>query len=91
MATVSFSDTGYLISHAAGAVSGFLFVIFLRMGYNGGRWMNAFFDWVNDLTKTPNLTQQRIDIILDKINEHGYNSLTEEEKELLKRAGEEDI
>jgi len=40
-------------------------------------------------TKTPNLTQQRIDAILDKINHQGYSSLTEEEKELLKKAGEE--
>lgn len=39
--------------------------------------------------KTPNVTEQRIDEILDKINQRGYNSLTEEEKELLKRAGQE--
>jgi len=41
--------------------------------------------------KTPNVTEQRIDEILDKINQRGYNSLTEEEKELLKRASQEDI
>lgn len=40
-------------------------------------------------TKTPNLTQQRIDAILDKISHKGYSSLTDEEKELLKKAGEE--
>jgi membrane associated rhomboid family serine protease len=39
--------------------------------------------------KTPNLTQKRIDEILDKINHKGYSSLTEEERELLKKAGEE--
>jgi membrane associated rhomboid family serine protease len=39
--------------------------------------------------KTPNITQQRIDEILDKINQKGYNSLTEEEKELLKRASQD--
>jgi DNA-directed RNA polymerase alpha subunit len=39
--------------------------------------------------KTPNLTQKRIDEILDKINHKGYSSLTEEEKEMLKKAGEE--
>lgn len=38
--------------------------------------------------KTPNVTQQRIDEILDKINEKGYRFLTHEEKELLRRAGE---
>ncbi|HVZ56985.1 MAG TPA: rhomboid family intramembrane serine protease [Chitinophagaceae bacterium] len=41
--------------------------------------------------KTPHVTQQRIDEILDKINQKGYHFLTEEEKELLKRASEEDI
>ena len=41
--------------------------------------------------KTPNVTQQRIDDILDKINQKGYNYLTEEEKELLKRASQEDL
>ena len=46
---------------------------------------------VSPYTKTPNLTQQRVDEILDKINQHGYNYLTGEEKELLKRAGEEDL
>lgn len=41
--------------------------------------------------KTPNITEQRIDEILDKINQDGYNSLTEEEKELLKKASKEDL
>jgi len=41
--------------------------------------------------KTPNITQQRIDEILDKINQKGYRFLTDEEKELLKRASEEDL
>ena len=41
--------------------------------------------------KTPNVTSQRVDEILDKINQKGYNSLTEEEKELLHRASKEDL
>ncbi len=41
--------------------------------------------------KTPHVTQQRIDDILDKISQKGYNHLTEEEKDLLKRASKEDI
>jgi membrane associated rhomboid family serine protease len=41
--------------------------------------------------KTPNLTQNRVDEILDKINQKGYNSLSEEEKELLKRASKEEL
>jgi membrane associated rhomboid family serine protease len=42
-------------------------------------------------TKKANLTEQRIDIILDKINKHGYGSLSVEEKELLKKAGEDSV
>jgi membrane associated rhomboid family serine protease len=40
--------------------------------------------------KTANVTEQRIDEILDKISQRGYNSLSEEEKDLLKRAGQKD-
>lgn len=39
--------------------------------------------------KTSNITQQRIDEILDKINQKGYQFLTDEEKSILKRASEE--
>jgi membrane associated rhomboid family serine protease len=41
--------------------------------------------------KTPNVTAQRVDEILDKINQKGYSSLSDEEKELLRRASKEDI
>lgn len=116
LASVSFSDTGYLLADIAGAVTGFLFVFFLRRGLDGSTWMNNFFEWVNNLfnpdkpkkgkdikeelfyksssspyTKTSNLTQHRVDEILDKINQHGYDTLTEEEKELLKRASKEEL
>lgn len=40
--------------------------------------------------KIPNITQKRIDEILDKINQQGYRYLTEEEKEILKRAAEDE-
>ncbi len=36
--------------------------------------------------KTPNITQQKIDEILDKIGKEGYHFLTDEEKDYLKRA-----
>ncbi|HMK03223.1 MAG TPA: rhomboid family intramembrane serine protease [Ferruginibacter sp.] len=39
--------------------------------------------------KTSNITEQRIDEILDKINQKGYHFLTEEEKDILKKASEE--
>ena len=41
--------------------------------------------------KRSNITQQRVDEILDKINQKGYHLLTEEEKNILKRAGETDL
>jgi membrane associated rhomboid family serine protease len=40
--------------------------------------------------KIPNVTQQRIDEILDKINQQGYRFLTDEEKDILKRAADEE-
>jgi len=114
-ATVSISDTGTQITHIAGAFAGFLYIFFLRMGYDWGEWMNNLYDWFNNLfnpnkpskgksikeelfynatttpyTRTPNVTQQRVDDILDKINQKGYNFLTEEEKDLLKRASEKE-
>jgi membrane associated rhomboid family serine protease len=38
--------------------------------------------------KKPNLTQQKLDELLDKINQKGYDSLSEDEKEFLKKASE---
>ncbi len=40
--------------------------------------------------RIPNITQKRIDEILDKINLHGYHFLTDEEKDILRRASSED-
>jgi len=116
LATISFSNTGYLVAHLAGALTGFLFIFFLRQGFDWSEWMNNFFDWVNNLfnpdkpkkgkkirdelfykspsapyKKTMNISQERIDAILDKISQQGYSFLTDEEKELLKRASKEDI
>lgn len=117
LATVSISDTGVLISHLSGAFTGFLFIFFLRRGFDWSEWMNNFFEWTSNLfnpdkpaksktpvkeelfykskvtpyIKTPNVTQQGVDEILDKINQKGYHFLTDEEKELLKRASKEDL
>jgi membrane associated rhomboid family serine protease len=41
--------------------------------------------------KTSNITQQRVDEILDKINQKGYHFLTDEEKNILKRAADEGL
>ncbi len=42
-------------------------------------------------TRKPNVTQQRIDELLDKINVKGYHTLTDEEKEYLKQASKEEL
>jgi membrane associated rhomboid family serine protease len=41
--------------------------------------------------KTPHFSQQKLDEILDKINEHGYHFLTDEEKDFLKKASKENF
>lgn len=41
--------------------------------------------------KTTHVTQQRVDELLDKINTKGYHSLTDEEKDFLKRASNEEL
>ena len=104
------------LSHLGGALAGFLFVVFMRRGYDGSIWMNQFYSWLMNLfnpykkpgkdkikekvfyktggrkpfEKTTIVTQQRIDDILDKISQKGYHFLTEEEKEILKKAAETD-
>jgi len=40
--------------------------------------------------KIANVTQQKLDAILDKINQHGYAFLSDEEKAFLKRASDDD-
>jgi len=44
----------------------------------------------NPYKKVSTVTQQRVDEILDKINQQGYHFLTDEEKDILKRAAEAD-
>lgn len=39
--------------------------------------------------KKPNLTQKKLDELLDKIHQQGYESLTEPEKEFLKKASDQ--
>ncbi|HVE60636.1 MAG TPA: rhomboid family intramembrane serine protease [Chitinophagaceae bacterium] len=46
---------------------------------------------VSPYKKTTIITQQRIDEILDKIGQKGYESLTPDEKEILKQASKEDF
>lgn len=116
-AGVASLGAAHSLSHLAGALAGFLFVVFLKRGWDGSVWMNSLYKWALNLFnpykktsktpakdkifykkgnrdpyhKIPNITQQRVDEILDKINQRGYRFLTEEEKEILKKAAEEDL
>jgi membrane associated rhomboid family serine protease len=111
------NGVAFSLAHLAGAGAGFLFVYFVRKGYDGSVWMNKlYFGFMNlfdsrkqyvnkgvkekvfyntgdrkPYKKTSNVTQQRIDEILDKINQKGYHFLTDEEKNILKRAADEDL
>ncbi|MFZ1368728.1 MAG: rhomboid family intramembrane serine protease [Ferruginibacter sp.] len=51
----------------------------------------VFYDTGNrsPYNKTSNITPQRVDEILDKISQKGFDHLTKEEKEILKRASED--
>ncbi len=116
-AGVASMSAAYSLSHIAGALAGFLFVVLLRRGKDGSVWMNKFYHWFTNLftpaknsnrnqsiknkvfyntgnrnpySRTSIVTQQRVDEILDKINQKGYHFLTEEEKQILKKASEEE-
>lgn len=113
-AGIATSAAAFSIAHLAGALTGALFVVLLKKGWDGSAWMNNMYEWFMNLfnpykkdkssfkekvfyntgkrepfTKTSNITQQRIDELLDKINQKGYKFLTDEEKNFLKRASEE--
>lgn len=116
LAGVASMSAAYSLSHLGGAIAGFLFVIFLRRGYDGSVWMNKLYSRVMNLftppqpraktsakdrvfynagnrkpyNKTSIVTQQRVDEILDKINQRGYHMLSDEEKDILRKAAEEE-
>lgn len=116
LATIPYNNPGGHLAHLAGAGMGLVFVHQLRLGRDWGAWINAFFDWANNLfnpakpvrgqspktqlyykstvqpfKKTTHLTQQKIDEILEKIHQKGYHSLSDDEKDVLKRASKEDL
>jgi membrane associated rhomboid family serine protease len=115
-AGIANQGAAYSLSHLAGVLAGFLFVVLLRKGKDGSIWMNRAYSWLMNLfnpykkptkekiretvfyntgkrkpyEKTTHITQQRVDEILDKISQKGYHFLTEEEKDILKKAAEDD-
>ncbi|MFZ4059151.1 MAG: rhomboid family intramembrane serine protease, partial [Ferruginibacter sp.] len=116
LAGVATLSAAFSLSHIAGGIAGFVFILFLRKGTDGSNWMNNLYHWFMNLfnpykknkdsikervfynaegrspyKKSSNITQQKVDEILDKINQKGYHFLTDEEKNILKRAAEEDL
>jgi membrane associated rhomboid family serine protease len=110
--------TAHHLSHLGGGLTGYLFIVSMKKGYDWGGWMNHLYAWFINLFnpdknsapkqtvkdkifyntggrkpyfKKPVVTQQRIDQILDKINQKGFEHLTEEEKNILKKARETDF
>lgn len=51
---------------------------------------NKFNNSNNSIVKTTNVTQEKIDFILDKIYNNGYHNLSAEEKDFLNKASKED-
>jgi hypothetical protein len=109
---------GEQLAHLGGGLTGFLFIVSMRKGYDWSLWMHKLYNWFLNLfnpdkptaerekikekvfyntggtkpfIKRPVVTQQRIDEILDKINQKGFSHLSEEEKTILKKAGETDF
>ena len=93
---VTGSNAGGEIAHLGGALIGYLFIRQLQNGVNMGegiiKIINIFNKKssskikqdppVNDEVK-PDISQDEIDKILDKISESGYSSLSKKEKEKL--------
>ena len=53
-------------------------------------WEELFYPVRNPCVVRPTSPKRKIDEILDKIHQRGYAALSEEEKDLLKRASEKD-
>ncbi len=86
------------------ALAGFAYIRALRAGYQPAAWLYNLGNGIEGLVTPANerpakrtkktynapgrVPQSRIDEILDKINQKGYNALSREEREMLLRAGE---
>ncbi|MBI2930554.1 MAG: rhomboid family intramembrane serine protease [Planctomycetes bacterium] len=71
--------------HLGGAIFGFLFYR-LRMGRPRFSWLTRPFEGL--LSRKPRPSREEVDRILDKINAQGIGSLTDRERDILKRASE---
>ncbi len=99
------NNAGGLLAHLGGAAFGYYYAKNLQGGRDIGLWFDRFLDLMINLlpkrmpkrTKSKrqsspqknNINQQKIDIILDKIGQSGYDSLTKEEKDFLFKSGQD--
>lgn len=102
--TVAFySHPSMLMLDAGGLLTGFIVMSAVKKGMNPGGWMYALSNLTSpdhasfrkakksfEKQSGNENRQKRIDDILDKINQRGYNALTREERELLVKASQED-
>ena len=63
-----------------------------KKGHSTSPKENIFYNTGNraPYSKKSNITQQRVDEILDKINQRGYHFLTDEEKDILHKAAKDE-
>ena len=94
LAQLPISNSGGHIAHLGGALTGFFAGFKMKNGQNIFNYFKKnnshkkFTSQKQNINKKnfKNIKQQKIDHILDKINESGYDSLTNEEKRTLNEA-----
>ena len=94
LAQLPISNSGGHIAHLGGALTGFFAGFKMKNGQNIFNYFKKnnsqkkFTSQKQNINKKnfKNSNQQKIDLILDKINESGYDSLTNEEKRTLNEA-----
>ena len=86
-------------AHLGGMVVGFAYIKFRQQGWSFSEWLDKTFPKQDNKDSGPKLykkdkeeksmqvSEAEIDTILDKISRHGYESLTEDEKQKLLKAG----
>ncbi len=86
-------------AHIGGMVFGFAYIKFRQQGFSFSDWLEKTFPKQDEKDNGPKLykkekeeksmqvSEAEIDAILDKISRHGYESLTDDEKQKLLKAG----
>lgn len=94
MVLQSHQQANYLAMLAGGALCGVIYASLVKNGYKPGVWAYDLLDKM-EASVTPDERapsqrqredQSRVDELLDKINQKGYQSLTKEEKDVLAKA-----